>query len=302
MFTQREAVTLLEDHWGVQNVEKRLKDDRHSLLDDIVTSVQAKVPFQNLSLMAVPTSERKRPTRCEIKRDCISGLGGICYTVNNFTFNLLKALTYDVALCNATCTAKIKTENNHIFVLVRNLDRPGDSFLVETGLGFPTFKAINLDFDKESPVFEDSFLEYQYIKYDNLLLRMHRKGDTAPRPNPPRPEVDFYQGEWRRFYYSDLKPVTNVEEFDKYFDEIYTNTAATSFHKFPRVTWFPHKRACILSAGRLTLEQDGGEMVVQTYDDDDDSVLHHHRQHFPQISAEVVLGAYREWRRLRHLV
>ena len=36
MFTYNEAVELLQNSWAVKNVEKRLKNDRKNLVDEIV--------------------------------------------------------------------------------------------------------------------------------------------------------------------------------------------------------------------------------------------------------------------------
>ncbi|KAK7504504.1 hypothetical protein BaRGS_00004370 [Batillaria attramentaria] len=301
MFTKEEATCLLEERWGLQNVRQRLQQDRHGLLDDIVVTVQAKVPFQNLTLMATPPAQRRRPMEEDIKRDCLSGYGGLCYTLNVFTFNLLKALCYDAALCHATCTSTVGFPDNHVFVLVQNLRNRGDRYLVEAGVGFPTYRAVPLDFTDESPTYVDSFLEYKYIKHENLLLRMHRRGDTAPRPHPPRPDIDFYIGEWRRFYFSDMKPHLSVSEFDECFDTVYTNPKASNFHNAPRALMFPDKLACILSSNRMTLEKDDGEVVRQVFpdDEDDDVIVRRYQDHFPQISGDIVLRAYQEWRRVK---
>ena len=249
--------------------------------------------------MSVPVSQRRRPTLAEIKSCCTGGVGGLCYTLNIFTFSLLTALGYDCALCHATCTSTVKKEDNHIFVVVRNLDRDGDSYLVETGLGFPTFRAVSLDFEFESPVFVDSFLEYKYIKHGGLLLRMHSKGDTAPRPDPPRPDVDFYMGEWRWFYYSDLKCYRSVDEFDACFDAVYTDPTATNFHTSPRALCFPHQGTCLISLSRYVNSKDGCDVRVEVSDEVNmDEVVSRYKRHFPQIGEDMVRQAYAEWKRV----
>ncbi|KAK7487271.1 hypothetical protein BaRGS_00021499 [Batillaria attramentaria] len=90
MFTKKEAVAFLADKWGVKRVEERLLTDRKNLIDEIVVLVHINVNFQTVTLLAVPPSERRRPTVAEIKRDGMSGVGGNCYCVNVFTWGLLK--------------------------------------------------------------------------------------------------------------------------------------------------------------------------------------------------------------------
>ena len=82
---------------------------------------------------------------------------------------------------------------------------PGDRYLFEAGLGLPTFRPINLDFEAESPVFVDSFLEYKYVKHEGKIFRMHRSGCPIIKSGRKHPLVDFYIEDWRRFYIADLE-------------------------------------------------------------------------------------------------
>ena len=155
----------------------------------------------------------------EIKADIVSGAGGLCYNINVATFYLLKALGFDVVLVHGTCTSSVMFLNNHVNVHVRNVEKTGDVFLVETAFGFPTFRAISLDFEKESPAYRDSFLEYKYIKHEGKLLRMHRHGDQAPKGNLPEGVLFMLDG-WRRFYFTDTSGTTNIEDFYSDFDAV----------------------------------------------------------------------------------
>ncbi|GFO46835.1 arylamine n-acetyltransferase [Plakobranchus ocellatus] len=219
MFTPDEALSFVTEKLGVKSAQARMTSDRKNLLDEVVTAVQTELPFSNINLLRVSTESRCRPSLEEIKADIISGVGGLCYNLNVATFFLLKALGYDSVLVHGTCTSSVIFPNNHINVLVSNVEKLGDKFLVETAFGFPTFRAINLNFEKESPVFRDSFLEYKYMKHEGQILRMHRQGDLAPRSNLPEGVLFVLDG-WRRFYFCDTSGTTNIEEFYADFDEV----------------------------------------------------------------------------------
>ena len=76
MFRYHEALSLLRDSWGVENVEERLRSDRKCLLDQIVTVIQEKTLFQTISVIAQSPDHVERPSFDEIKQRCLSGVGG----------------------------------------------------------------------------------------------------------------------------------------------------------------------------------------------------------------------------------
>ena len=73
MFSEQEAVQFLEKLWSINDVLKRLKNDRKNLVDEIVVQVLARVSFQSIVLMATPQEERKCPTYEELKARGKSG-------------------------------------------------------------------------------------------------------------------------------------------------------------------------------------------------------------------------------------
>jgi arylamine N-acetyltransferase len=152
----------------------------------------------------------------------LSGVGGLCYNLNTAGYFLLKAIGFKVtiALCNVTST--VRGHNNHVVVYVEDVEKPGDKFLVEMGLGLPTFRAINLDFEKESPHFVDSFLEYKYIRYEDKLVRMHRMDDHDKNQiqESSFDGLHFVIDGWRRFYDTIDGSSNNLEEIYPWFDKV----------------------------------------------------------------------------------
>jgi len=68
---------------------------------------------------------------------------------------LLHALGFNTSLAGGTVGEA--SDINHALVIVRDLVRTGDVYLADFGTGYPTFRAVPLDFSQESPVYHDSF-------------------------------------------------------------------------------------------------------------------------------------------------
>ncbi|XP_076436106.1 uncharacterized protein LOC143275718 [Babylonia areolata] len=299
MFTSEEAVSFLQDRWGVERVQERFHDNslKKHLLKEIILSVQSNVTFQSITLMAIPLEKRKRPSADVIKEECIAGRGGVCYSINVFAWGLLRAVGLSAQLCSATCTTTVGTPDNHILVIVNDLEKKGDVHVVECGVGFPTFRAVSLDFDEESPVYVDSFLEYKYILHEGKFLRMHGKGDTVKRNDPPVRGLDFIVGKCRRFYYFSLKPSDTLSDFDSAFDDIFTVPQLTMFHRSPRAMAFPRQRAVILVNNQLKMEKEGGEIDTVVLESDD-AIVDSYRRYFPSLQEAAVRDALSQWHNL----
>ena len=297
MFTEEEATSFLENSWGIRNVKNKLGADRKNLLDEIIVIVQAKVPFQSITLMATSPNERIRPTLEDIKRDCMAGIGGLCYCLNVFTWGLLKGLGFSAKLCRAKVTASQLHPNNHVLVLVSNLKENGDLYLVDCGCGFPTFRAIPLNFDQESAVYQDSYLEYKYVRYNGQILRMHGQGDKIKRTN--REGIDFFLGKWRRFYFFAVEPTDCLADLDSAFDDVYTVPGTTPFDRSPRAVWFPGQYAVMTVNNRLMLEKEEEKGKLETTPmESDDEIIKCYCSHFPMLKQDTVRRAIVEWRRL----
>ena len=216
----------------------------------------------------------------------------MCYGTNGLTWGLLRGLGLDAHIARSTVTSSVTAEDNHAVILIRGLEQGGDLFLVDCGSGFATFRAISLDFAEESPVFNDSFLEYKYIRHEGKILRMHGKGDLVRRNNPPVEGLDFIIGHWRRFYsfIPEIKPGGMIDE--KHFK---TTVCLTPFTASPRALCFPGGRAVIIVHNKLIIENDAGELVTTVLKSDEE-ILEAYRHHFPQLKQDEVQRALAVWR------
>jgi hypothetical protein len=208
---------------------------------------------------------------------------------------VLTALGFNAFLGRSTVTSTVTCTENHAIILISGLEKEGDLYLADCGTGFPIFRVVSLDFDKESPVFNDGFLEYKYVKHEGNILRMHGKGDMIKPNNPPIEGLDFFMGRWRRFYFLPAvqKPTEVISE-EHYKSTIYL----TPFTSSPRALWFPNKRAVVIANNKLIVENKAGELVP-TLLKSDEEILKAYQDHFPQLKQDLVERALAEWHRLR---
>ena len=83
--------------------------------------------------------------------------------------------------------------------------------------GYPTFEAIPLNFEMESPEYNHSFLRYKFIRHDSTVIwRMHQLELEADRPLVPEQEC-IIDG-WRRVCVIDVTP----REFSSFYDTMLT--------------------------------------------------------------------------------
>ncbi|KAL8562997.1 hypothetical protein ACOMHN_004689 [Nucella lapillus] len=289
MLTTQEAVSFLQDEWGVERVQERFQDvsQRKGLLGEIIRQIHAKVTFQSVTLLDDPLADRKLPDAITIKEECMAG---VCYNINVFVWGLLQAVGFTARLCRG----EVLYPNDHVLVLVHDLEKEGDLHLVECGCTMPTFEAISLDFSEESPVFVQSFLEYKYMRHEGKIMRMHGDGDTMKHNDPPVPGVDFIVGKWRKFYSFVPVPVSQVSDLKEDFDKVFTLPHVAPFHHILIAVAFRNQRAVMIVNKRLTVEKENGEMET-TVLDGDEAIVHSYRRYFPCLKEDAVRRALYHW-------
>ena len=291
MLTKAVAIEFLEKKWGMVNVEQQIQNDCEKFLNKLIVTIHERVPFQllfirNLSLL--PPEDRKLPNVDEVDCMCMSGEGGNCVCINMFTSRLLIALGYSAFVCWSMVTSNVF--NSHLLVIVKDLINQGDLHLVDCGLGLPSFRAISLNFDEESPVYRDSFLEYKFIKHEGKVIRMHGDGDLVARNNPPIEGLDFIVGKWRRFYEFSIETLEceRWEDLGPMFSVQYLPVVD------PRAATFPGGRAVLLNGGNiLSIEQD--DKTLKTVKLQSNEIFQAFKNYFPSISKDLVRQAYSTW-------
>ena len=258
-------------------------------LNKIIVTIHERVPFQLLfaiRVMMAPLEDRKLPSMDDIDQACISGNGGNCVMINLFTAQLLNFLGYHAFVCRGMVTSYRR--NAHLAIIIKDLVNVGDIHVVDCGLGLPTFRAISLNFNEESPVCQDSFLEYKFLKHDGKVLRMHGDGDTVVHRDPPIQGLDFICGKWRRFCEFTIETL-----HCKNWEELGPNFALRASRKLnPRAAIFPGGKAVLLNNGNiLSVEQDDKTLkkVILKSREEAFQVF---KKYFPNIDEDLVQEAY----------
>lgn len=278
MLSREDAVYFVSEVLGIERPLERKREDAHGFLNEMIVRFQHTIPFQNLTFIAVDPHLRRRPTQEEIKQDVMGRRGGRCYSLNSFMKFLLEALGYTVYFV----ISSIVNADNHMITVVCDLDRDGDRYLVDVGVGFPTFQAIPLDFAHESATYKHSFLEYKFVREKGQIHRWHLRKTDSILPAKPSDII----GSWKRAMKIDLTP-RDFAHFDAPMDAVYTDPTLTPFHTSIRaISYVDHKAICIKDM-TLLLEDDN-HTFQEVKMVDRSALLHAVQKYFPQLYSAAV--------------
>ena len=279
---QQEAVNFVEDVLKLSSPLGKLKDNRALFLNEIVKAFHL-VPFQNIHLLCEAEADRHVPTWEESKESVMGGYGGLCYSLCLFMKYLLEALGYDVYF--ATCNA-FGSPDNHITTIVQDLSSPGSHHIVDIG-AFPTFEAISLDFEVESPIYHHSYLEYKFLKRGTQILRLHRKGEHH---TPTVPGGECIIDGWRRIFEFELIP-QDICYFERPMSVLYTKPGKNSpfLETFHAVVYKDLKLIAIKN-DLLMLENDEQKLVITKMQTREEMVTAV-KKYFPMFTAKEITKA-----------
>ena len=284
--TPAEVKEFLEGALQMQNPLVKLQEDRVAFLDDVIYAFQERIPFQSVTAIATPRSERRRLTFEEIKTNILTRLGGLCFESNYFMKVLLERLGYDAHHVGFDVNGK---PNNHLAIVVRSLSRPGDTYLVDVSCGYWMPGSIPLDFERESPVYCASSLPHKFVwGADGTVRWMHGvHGDVFQSAT-----ADPVDG-WRVFTMSRLEPRA-IEFFEGTMENIRTVESGPEALTPLLLTL----RAMIFINGKMfaikdatVLEEDETGKVHKKRLSSQEEMLELFAIHFPQIPRETVLQA-----------
>lgn len=298
MLSKSESSNFVRDVLKVKELETEKENNSLELLNKIVCAVFNTLPFQCVTLMAEPLEERHRPTDEEIKSSMFVGQGGLCYSLNLFTFYLLKSLGYDVYLSTARVLSPTATQDDHLIILLKNLNEHGGLHLVDVGCGIPAFQAISLDFETNSPVFHESYMRYKFNKEGRKITRLHDPASSAL--NPGFPCLNAKPDDFKPFYVFEINPTTDVEDVYHYFDVVYTEPDRTPFHRSLRAMRFRNNRHITICNSKLAVEKENGEITV-TILENNEAFEEAYKTYFPEFDESSVKNAIKNWRNVRCL-
>ena len=277
MLSLEEAENFAVEVLKVPYSAERVKNDSISLLNELIRAFHATIPFQDLILISTPLKERRIPTIEQVKEDVLSGRGGLCYTLNTFMKYFLEALGYGAHHVAST----VVKGYDHIMTRV---DLTGDKFIVDVGCGYPTFEAVPVNFEKESPFYKHSFVEYKFVKIKegaggNVLGRRHR---STKHENESKRKTGE-DGCWQ-FYQVDLTP-RSLDFFIESMTTVYTIPGDNTFHNSLRMVVFPVNGMYGFNDKSQLVENDSGKLDSKELTSDE--VIQAVATRFPMLTEAV---------------
>ncbi|XP_013393728.1 arylamine N-acetyltransferase 1-like [Lingula anatina] len=273
LLSKEEATTFVENVLGLIDIQMRLNTDKLTFLNDMIYEYHCKVPFHNLDLLALPVSERRIPNLAELKDRGLSGRGGLCYQNNTFLYFVLRALGYDVTLAKG----HVKNPGDHVLLVAHDVVTSGDSYLIEAAIGYPTLRAILLDFQVESPVYTFSFCTFKYVRQDGgEFHRMHKEESDLEKT-------------WRRVY--SFNPAYCIlKDFESSMVIPYTDPTSAFLNSF-RAVRFPNGK--LLAIKNNSILEDKNGKVFSTEFKDSEALTNALSLLFPMLNSpkEVMKSA-----------
>ncbi|XP_072035321.1 uncharacterized protein [Amphiura filiformis] len=276
MLSHQEAIRFLTDVLKIDSIQGKLTNDKAALLNETINLFQQKIPKQYITLISRKYEDQLLSTMEDIKAQMLSTHGGICYDNNVFMKHLLEALGFDV--CLNACDIHMTNSHDHVSVLVKNLVKPKDLYYVDVGSGDPFFRAIPLDFDKESPVYKCGFQVYKFVK-EGKEFSWWQKVNRSNSMLPLNAEDIIIDG-WKKYMTFTLEP-REIE----YFRDPMINFLS---RKVPmRAVAYPGQKLLAILGTSLLHENDEGK-IEKTKIGSKEELVGLYGKHFPQFPADMI--------------
>ena len=294
MLSKDESLAYITNVFGIQQPEEEMNTNRLAFLNKLIRAFYAAMPFQNVTLMSKPLSERHVPSLAEIKQSLYRGTGGLCTSLNISFFILLRSIGFDVYMNLSRVFLETNIQENHAILLARNVDKDGDMYLIDVGAAHPTFQAIRLDFKNESPIYHDSYSFYKFIHEAGDIIRRVLDRSILFLSNDKSSEIPK-SGEFMPFYEFKVNPTTDIDQLREHINIIYTEPDLTPFHNSVRAIKFKDKRLVLISNCKLVLEAEDGSLNIEILPDDE-TIVAAYKEHFPELEEASVRKALQNWR------
>ena len=283
------AIKFLENRLQIQNVSNKLEKGRLDLLNNISEQWLKILPFQNISQMCRDRQDRAIQSVEQSLQDITSGLGGMCWAHNVALFYILKSLGFDTYL--AISAVMSIDELNHAAPVIKNVEQPGDAYLMDVGTGYPCFTAVSLHFQHESPVFKQSFTAFKFEKVDDYIRCFHLT--TKGKDKTGRPFPKFDNEGWAEYYRLWLKEC-DIDYIKEQLDKNVYSNLDFRFNNCLRVVKFPNLKLKALKDDVLLIEDEDGqikERKLRNIEEMKAVVV----EHFPEIPMELLTKALGQW-------
>ena len=284
LLSRPEALNFLQDVLEMTSVQDKLTNNKGALLDEIIDLFQQRIPFQTIPTVARPEEEQHISTFEDSKAQIFSTQGGLCYDHNVFMKNLLEALGFDVYF--VACDIHMSGVHDHAAIIVRNLTKQGELHYVDPGTAEPIYRAIPLDFDKESPVYDAGFQPHKFVKDGEVYSWFHKINKSRPIS-----DQDIIVDGFKKFMIFKLEPrvIDYFQEpmLEHFVSQGSSRQARLSFLQDLRAVQFPGRKLVAVYETSLLLEDDNG-MVCKSKIRSKEELLNLYAKYFPQLPPDQV--------------
>ena len=287
-----DVIRFLSERLEIPDIEKLASGHQIPLLTAIIRQWMRTLPFHTVKQVAM-TSLRRAPTEEEAVADVMSGAGGLCGTHGVALYHVLQALDMNchmvIGMVGGAC-------EEHVCVLVHDVQDKGDAFLVDTGCGYPAFAPIQIKtaqgyIESIGPI-SQSFCTYKLIKQGNTYERHQLTRQKKDKVDRAYPDVDEHG--YARFCTIQLEP----KSYEYIYEQLTRNIYSQNDYKFNRelvLCKYPNDRLVGLRDTTARLEHEPGVITERQLASDDD-INQFLQQHFPELPPEMVKEAVKNQR------
>ncbi len=302
MLSEEEAYKFLKETLEIQSdvpLNGANGDERLQFLDQVTWQFQHQIPWQNLVLLSNSDEKRSLPSMAAVVGNMQSKIGGLCYGMNLFMCELMKALGFDAYIGLAAVSPAVDVANHYV-VFIRDVVNKHDLYLIDVGFGYPTFKACCMNFDKETEVYQHSFCKFKFARRGDTFYRLKyvskpQKSATESAVTSPFNEV--YEDGWVIFYRFRTDEIPLAKENIAGLEKIYVDSDS-HFLKCLRVSGFVDGKALVFKDNLLLVENSQQKLEATKISDDDLPKLI--RQYYPQLEEKLVHKAVRNYQKAIH--
>ncbi|MBE7688825.1 hypothetical protein F6A46_11385 [Tenacibaculum finnmarkense genomovar ulcerans] len=225
--------TEISTFFNIIHVNKDLRDTSLDFLNLIIESVAKYIPWQNIYM--IDNGLGKIPTFEDIKRNMLSGNGGICLDINRFMFYLLTEIGYDVQyiLCG-----RLNAEKRHIAIISYFNNNP---YFIDFGDAQPYYQAFNINDNKI--ILRDS-IEYQFQNLGSNYQLLIKKDN-----------------QWNISYEFNMKKYNEID-FSFFIQKYYTDINYGPFWKTVHFAYYPNKKLRAIKGTTILYEKENGEICT----------------------------------------
>lgn len=223
--------TDINTFFDIIQVKQDVGNTSLNFLNLIIEGVAKNIPWQNIYMIenglgVIPTFE-------DIKRNMLSGYGGICLDINRFMYYFLIEIGYDVQyiLCGRQNAAK-----RHIAILSYFNNNP---YFIDFGDAQPYYQAFNINDNK---IIKRNSIEYQFQKTKNEYQLLIKKDNL-----------------WKISYVFNIL-IYNEVDFTGFINKYYTDINYGPFWKAVHFAYYPNKKLRAIKGTTILYEKENGEI------------------------------------------